>query len=421
MREFDLLARVMEGNPRLPAAVRVPPGDDMAAIEVAEPVSTLQLRSTISLDAPLQSDAESWRAFGARSIERALSTGSNSAMACVVGATLSQGLSDSAALAFHTGLRQASERGNAPIIGGDLSIMARTVVCVGTLVSSASSRSALAIGTPQSLALVACDSAIEGKHVPRGCDAFVLGRKAMLRNFSDVAAMGNALPVATSAGIVFPLGTTPERLQRLEQGLRETASRWGAPLLNIAWLSDAASDQETGLYACVTILARKLDEARPLALRSDARAGDGVYVTGIIGGAWDPVSGLGRHLDFTPRLAVAQALVRELGDGLGAMIDVSDGLGRDLGHIAELSRVQVRLQLADLPLAEGTVARIAIAQGEDYELAFTARGSVPDSIAGVPITRIGVIETGSPSVLIQEDGEWLDASKLGFEHDGGAS
>jgi len=269
--------------------------------------------------------------------------------------------------------------------------------------------------------LIAADSAIEGKHAPLGCDPFVIGRKAVLRNLSDVAAMGGARPVATVACATLPANIDAARAWRLAEGLRQTAAAWGAPLVGGDIAMMPASVAGAPIVASVTILAVPVLRDARIATRADARAGDGVYVTGVIGGAWDAATGLGRHLDFIPRLAVAQALAAQLGHALGAMIDVSDGLGRDLGHIASLSRVAIEIDLARVPTAAGVAPRVAIAQGEDYELAFTARGEVPRELAGVAITQIGVVVAGEPAVRARDGSAWFDATTAGFEHDGGGA
>lgn len=264
--------------------------------------------------------------------------------------------------------------------------------------------------------LVAADSAIEGRHAPWGCDPYLIGRKALLRNLSDVAAMGAARPVATVACAVLPRGLDEARAWRLAEGLRETAAAWGAPLVGGDIATMPAAVAHAPIIASVTILAVPLAPGARIATRSDARAGDGVYVTGLIGGAWDAATGLGRHLDFTPRLHAAHALLESLGERLGAMIDVSDGLGRDLGHIAAQSKVCIEVDLARVPVAAGTAPRVAIGQGEDYELAFTARGEVPREVAGVPVTRIGAVVAGGASVRVRDGDGWFDAHACGFEH-----
>ena len=273
----------------------------------------------------------------------------------------------------------------------------------------------LALGGARRL-LVAADSVIEGRHAPMGIDPFVIGRKAVLRNVSDVAAMANARPLASVVAAVLPAGTDEARAWRLHEGLRDASRAWGAPVVG----GDiATSSHARAITVSLTILAVPIDEDRPVATRSDARPGDGVFVTGAIGGAWDPTTGLGRHLDFTPRLAAANELFRALGARLGAMIDVSDGLGRDLGHIAAMSRVGIDIDLARVPVPSGLEPRLAIGHGEDYELAFTARGDVPSVVAGVPVTRIGTVVAGDGAVRAAVDGTWIDARRLGFEHDGG--
>jgi len=270
----------------------------------------------------------------------------------------------------------------------------------------------------QTRVLIAADSAIEGRHTPFGCDPYMIGRKAMLRNLSDVAAMGAVRPVATVACAVFPTGTEESRAWRLAEGLRETAAVWGAPLVGGDIATMPASVAGAPIIASVTILAVPLSPTARITTRADARPGDGVYVTGVIGGAWDASTGLGRHLNFTPRIAAAQKLAATLGERLGAMIDVSDGLGRDLGHIAVQSNVAIEIDLALLPVATGVNPRRALEQGEDYELAFTARGEVPKEIDGVAVTRIGSVIEGGGTVRAHFENAWIDASTSGFEHDG---
>ena len=285
--------------------------------------------------------------------------------------------------------------------------------------------------------LIAADSAIEGRHTPLGCDPFLIGKKAVLRNVSDVAAMMNARPLATVACITVPSATSEERVWRLCAGLRETAERWNAPLIGGDLATFARSSECATIIASVTILATRVDQTRPVATRRDARVGDGVYVTGAIGGAWDRATGLGRHLDFTPRVQVAAELAGVLRDRLGAAIDVSDGLGRDLGHIAQMSGVSIELDLEAIPLHASVVGvrevLEAIGDGEDYEIAFTARGDVPTLVAGVPITRIGTVRAGLRidatnaevravgAVTVQVDGRIIDVSHAGHEHHSGHS
>ncbi len=272
---------------------------------------------------------------------------------------------------------------------------------------------ALQLATGTSTILVAADSAVEGVHTPLGGDAYDLGRKAVLRNLSDVAAMANARPLAVLACAMIPKGTEPARIWRLFSGVRETAMTWHAPL--VGGDTTVVTDQ-SALCVAVTILATRVDESAPIVTRANALAGDGVYVTGSIGGAWDRTTGLGRHLNFAPRLEVAQSLARLLGTRLHAMIDVSDGLAQDLAHIARASAVTIDLELARVPVAPGWEARLAVAHGEDYELAFTAVGEVPPLLEGVPISRIGTVRAGAGALMLVEGDRSQPATDAGWEH-----
>lgn len=443
MREFELLKHVFRFNTKLPSQVIVPPGDDMAAVDFSydgaqtngdKVDAVLTLAVEVRIAEHTTNHADAWRMFGSSCFVPAPDCVPSAALALsslqkcsVVAVVLARTMTESDALALHEGLRDQSQRIGAPIVGGDIAVAGETSSSQPTVICATVMTLAQGVNDGQRsaprTALIACDTAIEGRHTPHGCDPYLIGKKAVLRNLSDVAAMGNAIALATVAGIVVPRGLDADRLARLEArleaGLRETAERWGAPLQIIARAEYGDGRGSTGpIIASVTIVGAKLDETRPFALRGDARVGDGVYVTGTIGGAWDEATGLGRHLDFTPRLAVAHGLVASLGDRLGAMIDVSDGLGRDLGHIAALSKVGIEIDLARVPVTAGCAPRAAIAHGEDYELAFTARGAVPASIAGVSITRIGIVVDGSPRVMVRDGTQLFDASRLGFEHDG---
>ncbi|MFM7132814.1 MAG: thiamine-phosphate kinase, partial [Planctomycetota bacterium] len=134
--------------------------------------------------------------------------------------------------------------------------------------------------------LLAADGAIEGRHAPWGCDPFVLGRKAVLRNLSDVAAMANARPVAIVATAVLPRGIDEERAWRLYEGLRETGAAWDAPLVGGDLARTSSEDPRAPIETSVAIVAVPRNPARGFALRANAAPGDAVYVTGSIGGAW---------------------------------------------------------------------------------------------------------------------------------------
>jgi thiamine-monophosphate kinase len=154
-------------------------------------------------------------------------------------------------------------------------------------------------------------------------------------------------------------------------------------------------------------------------MRRGARVGDAVCVTGRLGGSLQ-ADGLGRHLTFEPRLSEAIALAEVLGERLHAMIDISDGLGRDASHLAEQSGVQIEIEADRIPCAEGIGWRRAMSDGEDYELCFAASGEVPARLGELPVIAVGrVVERprpDSPPVVVKEGDRILDGSELGWEH-----
>jgi thiamine monophosphate kinase len=270
MREFELLAHVFRDNARLPAHVTVPPGDDMAVVEMCADPGRLQLTVGVTVEAP-PGNSEAWESLGRRAMcgsGPALGSGGCS----VVGVVLPSGIAGALALALHAGLRDESDRIGAPIVGGDVAVSqgprsSETVICAAQLRAGAQDRQPL---------LIACDSAIEGRHAPHGCDPFLIGRKAVLRNISDVAAMGNAVPLAIAAGIVLPRGCPADRRARLVDGIRQAGERWRAPLVAIDEREHIGPDPDAPLIACVAIVAGMRAASSALALRSDARPGDGV-------------------------------------------------------------------------------------------------------------------------------------------------
>ena len=147
--------------------------------------------------------------------------------------------------------------------------------------------------------------------------------------------------------------------------------------------------------------------------RSGARAGDNLFVTGALGGSL-----LGRHMTFTPRVALARELATK--HKITAMLDISDGLSRDLRHICSRSRVGVTLEARLIPIHDDakrlaqtsqlSPLEHALHDGEDHELLFTS----PESeIPGA--TRIGTI-TAEAGLWIVENGQRRLLEAKGWEH-----
>jgi thiamine-monophosphate kinase len=263
--------------------------------------------------------------------------------------------------------------------------------------------------------LAAVDQVVGGRHVDtRSTPPELIGRKAVARCLSDVAAMA-ARPVGALAAVTLPPDFGQERAEALFDGLLEAARRFGCPVVggDIAFHGDLGAP----LVCSVTVLA----EPGPAGAvtRGGARPGDVVYVTGALGGSYQPGGG-GRHLSFDPRIEEALELARQLEARLHAMIDLSDGLGRDAAHVAEQSGVQIKLEAGRIPCAAGADWQAAMSDGEDYELCFTATGVVPRKLGAVAVTPVGSVlkrpGPGSPLVVVDTGRELVDGSQMGWEH-----
>lgn len=268
--------------------------------------------------------------------------------------------------------------------------------------------------------LLTVDQVVEGRHFLRGAPVERVARKAIARSVSDIAAMGGT----TRGGWALATGAVPpgfERADALFDAMKKWAEHWGCPLVG----GDVASTGEEGGMVLTVTVGGLPHPVRGPVLRSGAQVGDYVYVTGTLGGSL----GSGRHFSFEPRLAEASWLCETLGAGgwgLHAMIDISDGLGRDAGRIAEASGVRIEIDAALLPLSPGLGAadwRRAASDGEDYELLFTAapQVEVPETCpeTGTPVTRIGRVAEAGPdgpaAVVVTPERTW-DVSQLGWEH-----
>jgi thiamine-monophosphate kinase len=265
--------------------------------------------------------------------------------------------------------------------------------------------------------LAAVDQLVAGRHVELDRVPLALvGRKAITRCLSDVAAMA-ARPIASLAAATLPPGFGEANANALFDAMHETAQRYGSPIIG----GDIAfhADDSHPLVCSVTVLAVTSGSNRSPITRSGAKPGDRLYVTGVLGGSYQPDGG-GHHLTFEPRMDEAILLSELLGEQLHAMIDLSDGLGRDAAHIAERSRVRIVIDAARVPCRDGLDWRRAMSDGEDYELCFAAGGTVPNMLGSTPVTEIGWIEPRgdeSESMLIVKEGDRAhDGADMGWEH-----
>lgn len=289
---------------------------------------------------------------------------------------------------------------------------------------------------PGHVTLTSADMLVEGVHFDLSlCDPRTLGRKSLAVNLSDIAAMGG-IPRHFLLGLAVPPQLELSFIEEYIEGLMEMADRFGVSLIG----GDTCASR-VGLVIAITIMGEQLPTK--IVERRGARPGDLVFVTGTLG---DSALGLAllrkghrkgflvtRHLDPKPRVCEGVALAES---GLiTAMIDVSDGLLADLGHILDLSGVGARLGLHHLPLspafaeeagASGINDRFLypLSGGEDYELLFTAHPSREDEIFALmtklscPVARIGEITAGGGLSVFKDDGTPYRITHRGYDHFG---
>lgn len=279
------------------------------------------------------------------------------------------------------------------------------------------------IGPGDDCALVTCsgetlltvDQVIEGRHVVAALGPSLIARKALARSLSDIAAMAGTPRWALVTGALpADLGSRAGfGAADLCDALRRWAEHFSVPVVG----GDLAAT--SGPLVLTVTVGGAPHVARGPVRRSGAAPGDGLYVTGSLGGSLES----GRHATFAPRLAEAQALADLLGLRLTSMIDLSDGLGRDAAHLARASGVGIEIDAERLPVhgdvhssAPGSAWRCAAEDGEDYELCFTARGDVPALICGTPLTRVGTVVPGEGCRIRTPAGALYDAAKSGWDH-----
>lgn len=246
----------------------------------------------------------------------------------------------------------------------------------------------------EDLLLVGIDQVLDGVHFDSGIHSpFDIGRKAMNRNLSDCAAMA-CLPFAAVVSVALPRESSIDFAQSLYKGLRAAADPFDCAIVGgdtSAWAG--------ALAMSVAIIGRSAG-IEPIT-RSGAKVGDAIYVTGPLGG-----SRLGRHMTFSPRVHLARELASTR--SISAMIDISDGLARDLDRICRASDVAALLDARLIPIHPDAdemsrndnrpALDHALFDGEDHELLFTA----PASLNHGDCTRIGVIvEPSDPSSRLQ--------------------
>lgn len=253
--------------------------------------------------------------------------------------------------------------------------------------------------------ILTSDTMVAGVHYRPGDPADSIGWKLAAVNLSDLAAKG-AAPVGCLLN--YALSGDADWDRAFLDGLNDALARFAMPLLG----GDTVA-MPAGAPRSLTLTA--IGQAQPnVPLRTGARPGDTLWVTGSIGGAgFDPDGeprDLARYLRPMPRVAEGQAIAALA----TAMMDVSDGLLIDARRMAEASSVAITIDLDAVPLAlPGLDPVTAATAGDDYELLFTLPA---DTLPPVPATRIGAASAGAGLTLTTKDAPVPLPGKLGYSH-----
>ncbi|MDQ7798191.1 MAG: thiamine-phosphate kinase [Candidatus Edwardsbacteria bacterium] len=303
----------------------------------------------------------------------------------------------------------------------------------GLIVGIGDDAAVFAIGKTRS-GLLTIDTLVDKIHFDLAYTSFEdLGHRALAANLSDIAAMGGR-PVLAVVSITIPRDSTIKDIEKIYAGMKRLAKKHGVAVCG----GDTVAGRELSLTIAVYGEGRKNN----IGLRSGAKAGDAVLVTGTLGAAQAGLDLLNsgfkiqnsklikKHLRPEPRVREARLLASKF--KLHAMIDISDGLASELHHIARESRVGIVVDQGALPVAEEAVTAANILKkdpleyclygGEEYELLFTlpARQANEARIilgrAGTTCSVIGQVVKGNGVRMIGSDLKNVKIPDKGYKH-----
>lgn len=257
---------------------------------------------------------------------------------------------------------------------------------------------------------ISTDSMVESSHFSSGDSPRKIAQKLVRINLSDMAAMG-CEPRFFLLNLHFSKSWNLDQLNEFKSGLLEELKQRNLSLIG----GDTVSVSEGPIHLVGTILGQPYLEKA--ITRSGAQEGDDIYVTGFLGGSFP-----NRHLSFEPRNQWSHELC--LNAQPNAMMDISDGLFQDLGHILDASEVSAKIELDEIPIHSDLkhhpeALNKALSDGEDFELLFTL---APEKSTKIPSSvhhkKIGKVITGKGEIFAKKkaDLEYIVWPRLGFEH-----
>ncbi|MFC1704585.1 thiamine-phosphate kinase [Candidatus Omnitrophota bacterium] len=255
--------------------------------------------------------------------------------------------------------------------------------------------------------LLTTDMLIEEIHFKKHAAPRRIGHKALACNISDIAAMGG-VPRYAVVSVGLPGRMNMRFAKEICRGMSDISKKYN---INIV-----GGDTNRAQSIVINVALLGFVEKKNLIVRSGAKEGDIIFVTGVLGGSLSSQ----RHLTFSPRIKEARYLVNHF--HLNAMIDISDGLALDLHRIAESSKVGAKLFASAIPKKKNVSLTQALYDGEDFELLFTLSPREAQKLdrkkrLTTPLHMIGIIAKKSSGItLIQEDGTKRKIKPRGYTH-----
>ncbi|MBF0484485.1 MAG: thiamine-monophosphate kinase [Candidatus Omnitrophica bacterium] len=284
--------------------------------------------------------------------------------------------------------------------------LSKVCLCSNSVVKGIGDDAAVVQGSGKKKMLFTTDMLLEDVHFTHKMPGFLIGKKALACNISDIAAMGGIPKYA-----VISLGISGKEdshmIEEIYRGISAMAKKFKVDVVG----GDTVSAHKLIINIALTgeVLSREI------VYRNGAKVGDKIFVTGQLGNSFKS----GHHLTFTPRLAESQFLVKKYHPH--SMIDISDGLVSDLGHILEQSKVGACLYEDQIPLRKGARVGDAFKDGEDFELLFTVSAEKARYLRKVkkfPMYEIGEILPLESGYFLQDDNSRREklSALTGYRH-----